>query len=342
MNIADCKNLGSPTYRRLCQTLSLPPPQEGVNKVGLTGFRGPDLTILSHFSDEELINVCATNKYINVLCQDDSFWMNRTVNKFGNILGTGEEIRQYIPAGTTWKDYYLWLSGMQNAEKTLVHELALLYDRDDLLLLIDDHIQQINAPAPVAPGAAIGIPPVLAGILVAGGLMPAPPIGPVVGFTAPKYLSDNMRNFFREANLGPSDPSNKWSEPLATSIDVGIANVAVLTPLFNIYAHVNNMTVPGELQFLSATPLMHKYFAADFAAIPNFDPNRFRYASLQRLINRNIVPADQLTPFQQVALQDPSLHEYLASLQRYLSRVLAIYREAKKEAVKARNAARRQ
>lgn len=37
MNIADCKNLGSPTYRRLCQTLSLPPAREGVNANGKIG-----------------------------------------------------------------------------------------------------------------------------------------------------------------------------------------------------------------------------------------------------------------------------------------------------------------
>lgn len=319
MNIADCKTLGSPTYRRLCQTLSLPPPQENVNNTGLTGYRDTDLIILSHFSDQELINVCATNKSINTLCNDDRFWMNRTIKKFSAILG--DNIEQYIPEGTTWKDYYLWLSGMQNSNKKLVHELALFHHREDLLLLLGE----------VPPPRVNNIPHLL-----------------------PFYISDNLRNFFREANLGPSDPTNPWSTPLADVIDVTILSRDAIQQLFNIYARVNNMRIPviprprppsntvfgldargrhpsirprvrnTESHDLEATPLMLEYFANNFANT-GLNPDRFRYADIQKLVQEEILFPDQLTPEQLAVLNDPITTEYLSALESYLRYVSRYY-----------------
>lgn len=288
MNITDCKTLGSPTYRRLCQTLSLPPPQEGPFSRGLTGQRDTDLIILSKLSDEELINVCATNRQVNTWCNDHDFWKYRTINKFGNILG--EDIKQYIPEGTAWKDYYLWLSGMQNADKKLVHELALFHNREDLLLLLDDYIQNITTPAGELPLRI-------------------------------SYTNNKLQRFFKEGNLGPSDPANPWSTPLADVIDVRVIGTRSINALFGIYVRVNNMFTQGDDRFLRATPLMRDIFAEDFIA-RNLNPDRFLYSSFQMLVVMNLIPRNQL---QMSTLRGPETIQYAKALDRYLRSIIDYY-----------------
>jgi len=51
--------------------------------MSLTGDKQSDLLILQQLSDKDLVNACKSSKYIRSLCQDDKFWLNRIVNKFG-------------------------------------------------------------------------------------------------------------------------------------------------------------------------------------------------------------------------------------------------------------------
>lgn len=211
--------------------------------------------------------------------------------------------------------------------------------------------------------------------------------GGSAGFKNPILVTDNMRNFFSQANLGPSEPGNPNSAPLNQVLAVGANGVttrAIMTPLFNIYAHVNDMQKdPENKQFLTATPQMNQYFQDTYARlaakpqrfqkdketgkpdlskpIPQFDPNRFRYASIQSIVADNTVKTDQLSPEQKVALarlpvnkelpvtpENP--HQFvgtpqeiaianqtidrLAQEQALVSGILSVYREVKKAAAK--------
>lgn len=49
----------------------------------LTGQRDPDLLILSNLDDETLLSFCLANRSANLLCQNESFWRNRFINKYG-------------------------------------------------------------------------------------------------------------------------------------------------------------------------------------------------------------------------------------------------------------------
>ena len=75
----------------------------------LTKNRDTDFIVLNQLKDYELTQVCQANKYVNSLCNDDIFWMNRVLDRFGIYLGSSEKIRTEYLTGRTWKEYYMWL-----------------------------------------------------------------------------------------------------------------------------------------------------------------------------------------------------------------------------------------
>jgi len=183
--------------------------------------------------------------------------------------------------------------------------------------------------------------------------------GTTAGFKNPILVSDAMRGFFSVANLGPSDPTNPASAPLNSQLAVGINGIttrAIMTPLFNIYAHVNRMQQdPNNKQFLTSTPQMDQYFQATYARlaaapqkfakgkdgqpdmskpIPKFDAKRFRYASIQSIVADNTVKKEQLGPQQVAALADPAVKARLAQEQELVSSILSVYRGEKAAAAK--------
>lgn len=148
---------------------------------------------------------------------------------------------------------------------------------------------------------------------------------PGTGFRIPILVSDQLRAFFSEANLGPVDPRDPKSSALKDELLLltqnGVTSAALLTPLFSIYAIVNklteksssNHTNPKDLrspchsiedmnhQMLGADDLMYKHFSSTFdllrsrgahttehgTEIPAFDPQNFKYASFQSLVSLN-------------------------------------------------------
>lgn len=299
----DCSQVGSLEYRRLCQTLSLPPLGERRPST-FTGIPATDILVLQELPDKDLISVCATDKYLNDLCNNESFWLNRTLNSYRDQLGSGSNIREkYIPDGTSWKDYYIWVTGLLDGPPEIATLIATDHNRNDLKILLG--IEDAE------PGVAFGM-----------------------GFKTPIYINNNLRGFLSEADLGRSDPS-KPSLPLnqfISAISTGISNRAELTPLFNIYVKVNKMQLyPHEKQFLTATPLMYKWFGNTFAKIRSkfsyFDPEKFRFADLQGIIHSNIIPKDTLTPEQMNRLEDPEIVSRLHGEKDMLSRILQIYRQ---------------
>ena len=51
----------------------------------LTGNKQTDFLVLQQLTDHELGKVCQVNKYVNSLCQDNNFWLNRIVYNFKNL-----------------------------------------------------------------------------------------------------------------------------------------------------------------------------------------------------------------------------------------------------------------
>jgi len=182
--------------------------------------------------------------------------------------------------------------------------------------------------------------------------------GTSAGFKNPILVKDNMRQFFATANLGPVDPRNPSSQPLNQVLAVGREGVttrAIMTPLFNIYAHVNNMQQDREnKQFLTSTAEMDRYFSETYQRlaaapqrfykpdkegvvkpIPRFDPKHFRYASIQSIVADNAVKSAELTAEQKAGLTAPATKARLEEEQNIVSGILALYREDKKQREKA-------
>ena len=75
----------------------------------LTKNKDTDIIILQQLNDYELGKVCSVNKYVNSICNDDKFWLNRTML---NFKLTGEEtnrMKMYL-GFSTYKELYVYLS----------------------------------------------------------------------------------------------------------------------------------------------------------------------------------------------------------------------------------------
>lgn len=137
----DCSKFDSKVSKSLCNLLS--------NKVidnkelrTFTGLPQADILILNELSDKDLISVCSANKYLNDLCNNESFWLNKVLNKYSGKLGSGIDIKnKYMPEGTTWKEYYLWLNNFEEDFITLTYTL-LTHNREDLKKLFDDYLDE--------------------------------------------------------------------------------------------------------------------------------------------------------------------------------------------------------
>lgn len=296
----ECRQVGSLEYRRLCQTLSHKPTSDQKLPSTFTGNPATDIIVLQQLPDQDLTSVCAVDQYINNLCNNESFWLNRTLAKYGDMLGSGREIRDnYIPNGTTWKDYYIWLTGLMEGPTEIATVIANDHVRDDLKILL--------------------------------GLEDAPP--PLV-FNVPVYINNNLRGFLSEANFGPSDPSNPWSVPLRdyiSSVSTRITTRAMLTVLFSIYVNVNKLY---SKNFVTADPLMYKWFGDTFNTMtvsdPYFDPKHyFKYNKLQIIVSRNIISRRALTPEQELFLTNQYIINRLGAEQKLLSQVNNYYRNSK-------------
>ena len=68
---------------------------------GFSGNRNVDRMILEQLDDRDLMNACLTDKRINEICKDDSFWYNRYVKKFG------KEHLDIKPSIRSWRNQYL-------------------------------------------------------------------------------------------------------------------------------------------------------------------------------------------------------------------------------------------
>lgn len=110
--------------------------------------RNKDLNreILLNLDDKSLAQYCQTSKMANQICQDESFWINKVLRRFGHILGDIERIKQFKrnkekkkEGGiNTWRNYYISLiNNIENRYDDPDNSLS-KYE-DDLLI-----VEQIN------------------------------------------------------------------------------------------------------------------------------------------------------------------------------------------------------
>ena len=70
----------------------------------LTGVKDLDFKILNELPDQDLVNVCKTNKQANKLCDDQNFWLQRIMIKFSYLdLNVLKRYKQ----GRSWSQYYI-------------------------------------------------------------------------------------------------------------------------------------------------------------------------------------------------------------------------------------------
>lgn len=154
-----CRNLKDNKYRDLCSALSkkvfdkkfyssvaeyyfpelqkyFSPYKVKLNRDGFTADKNIDMLILNKLEDEDLSRVCLTNKYVYSLCEDDQFWMNRFIEKYGIYYDNIEEIRNF-KAPASWKEYYLWLTDIiENPDPYYMFAHAAYLKRKDVMKIL--------------------------------------------------------------------------------------------------------------------------------------------------------------------------------------------------------------
>lgn len=282
----ECSKLRSQEYKSLCQTILSVPPERKKSPRAFTGTPDTDLLILREMSDKNLINVCAVNKYVHSLCNNESFWLSRVLSRYGKALGSAREIKEkYVPDGTSWKEYYFWVSDFLNGNEDIAYQIAFEHNREDLQILLD-------------------VPPLKPDIHA-----PAPDF-----FRAPHYITVDLKNFLRYGNFGLSNPNDPNSSPLNDYISAGVTGITtrqILGRLMIIYIRINNMQNPINA-LLTATPEMLQYLGDTFI-VNHIDPNSFRHSALQKIIKANTIRLDQLNQEQLNLLKDPIYDERLAA-----------------------------
>lgn len=115
---------------------SLPPLSEALKTlkdygktVQLTGVKDTDLLILQKLNDTDLLQACLVNKAINKACKDESFWRNRSLEKYPLPS-------KYKLEKETWRRFYLKLIHYTTKYGNLIHLLRQACFIGDLSLVV--------------------------------------------------------------------------------------------------------------------------------------------------------------------------------------------------------------
>lgn len=103
----------------------------------LTGDKNLDMMILMQLNDDELGKVCSVNKYVNVLCSNDIFWMNRFLKRYSIDNNEASSFRSYL--NMNWKELYRYFK--QFKLKNIPIILRFLRDPTYIDRLIQDLIK---------------------------------------------------------------------------------------------------------------------------------------------------------------------------------------------------------
>ncbi len=70
----------------------------------LTGNKNLDFKILNKLDDIDLVNLCQTNHQANELCNNQTFWLNRILNRFPYL---GLDVLKQYKQERSWSQYYI-------------------------------------------------------------------------------------------------------------------------------------------------------------------------------------------------------------------------------------------
>lgn len=79
-----------------------------------SGNKQTDFQILNRLEDKDLVSFGSTNKYANALMNDQTFWMNRNINKYGKYVPL--EAMKHCKGDRDWSEYYIELSKKERSK----------------------------------------------------------------------------------------------------------------------------------------------------------------------------------------------------------------------------------
>lgn len=114
----------------------------------LTGNKDADFIILMMLNDYELGKVCQANKYVNSLCNDSEFWLNRIMAKYSLSGQETLEMRDYLGI-STMKELYMYLKTIpeqfinNDTKKYIPIIIRYLVDQKLIDKIISDHLPDV-------------------------------------------------------------------------------------------------------------------------------------------------------------------------------------------------------
>lgn len=117
---------------------------------GLTGIKDTDLKIIQELTDNELNKVCQVNKYVNPLCNEERFWLQRILIHF-KMLNSQEVNKMKSFFGFSYKELYIFLKTFpvkqnfievrKNVEMTREEIISILKEENVINQIIDTSIK---------------------------------------------------------------------------------------------------------------------------------------------------------------------------------------------------------
>ena len=121
------------------------------------------------------------------------------------------------------------------------------------------------------------------------------------GFTYTTYVTDSFKDFFIDKNspeiLGyviPNEPNSGYLSDWLTNLrEHSLSNQTILTMLWYIYVHNNNLRKPENSKFINVDDRMLKFFHPLFAE--HIDAENMLFTSTQTLLSKNRILGQNLT-----------------------------------------------
>ena len=112
------------------------------------GIPETDQQILQMMNDNDLSTMCQTSQYFNSLCQDENFWMNRSMLKLSPVIPPNINPDNYLSnfkGVQSWREYYTGLQGLRN---DLFRGFLILLanpHRSDIRYVLRDQLNKLTA-----------------------------------------------------------------------------------------------------------------------------------------------------------------------------------------------------
>ena len=82
-------------------------------KSTFTGIRDLDIEILNRLEDKDLISFCSADKYAKTICDSETFWQRRTIERYGKYLTL--DVMKKFKNDNTWAEYYIQIAKVLNS-----------------------------------------------------------------------------------------------------------------------------------------------------------------------------------------------------------------------------------